>query len=254
MIDAEKALKENLSFANYLEREYELRRKINSAYSWRAFARYIEVDQSTLSKYLKGKRQLSWKTIETCMERLSTPHCLKDHFKKQRALFRGGYEDYKNSEAKGLEDWLCFAILEFFKIDALANAEKIAIRFSVSPKRAAKCLACLEELGFLQQENNSYKLLRPNNKWVHIERTTEDKRRLQQNYLELSSRALKRLPAQERYHGALTVAIDKDRLREAQEKLAAFQEEFGRYIQKEESLSEVYQLTLSFFPLTTSPS
>jgi transcriptional regulator with XRE-family HTH domain len=46
-----------------LENEFSRRRLKNPRYSLRAFARSVEVEHSTLSQLLRGRRSMTWKSI-----------------------------------------------------------------------------------------------------------------------------------------------------------------------------------------------
>jgi hypothetical protein len=46
-----------------LKIEFARRRSVNPRYSLRAFARSIDVEHSTLSQLLRGKRPMTWKSI-----------------------------------------------------------------------------------------------------------------------------------------------------------------------------------------------
>lgn len=47
-----------------LEGEFSLRQRKNPRYSLRAFARSVRVEHSTLSQLLRGKRAITWKSIQ----------------------------------------------------------------------------------------------------------------------------------------------------------------------------------------------
>lgn len=46
-----------------LRDELSRRRRVNPRYSLRAFARSVEIEHSTLSQLLRGKRTMTWKSI-----------------------------------------------------------------------------------------------------------------------------------------------------------------------------------------------
>jgi hypothetical protein len=46
-----------------LQNELERRRRVNPRYSLRAFARSVNLEHSTLSQLLRGKRAMTWKSI-----------------------------------------------------------------------------------------------------------------------------------------------------------------------------------------------
>ncbi len=47
-----------------LQNEFSRRRLVNPRYSLRAFARSVEIEHSTLSQLLRGKRTMTWKSIQ----------------------------------------------------------------------------------------------------------------------------------------------------------------------------------------------
>jgi transcriptional regulator with XRE-family HTH domain len=47
-----------------LQNEFSRRRRVNPRYSRRAFARSINLEHSTLSQLLRGKRVMTWKSIQ----------------------------------------------------------------------------------------------------------------------------------------------------------------------------------------------
>ena len=54
-----------LRLCTILETELARRRRVNPRYSLRAFARSVEMEHSTLSQLLRGKRPMTWKAIRT---------------------------------------------------------------------------------------------------------------------------------------------------------------------------------------------
>jgi transcriptional regulator with XRE-family HTH domain len=53
-----------------LESEFARRRQVNPRYSLRAFARSVNLEHSTLSQLLCGKRAMTWKSIRQISTRL----------------------------------------------------------------------------------------------------------------------------------------------------------------------------------------
>lgn len=56
--------------ASWLDQELLVRREKNPNYSLRAFANFLQIDASSLSKYISGKRNPSDKTIEYLCDKL----------------------------------------------------------------------------------------------------------------------------------------------------------------------------------------
>ncbi|WPU67083.1 TIGR02147 family protein [Peredibacter starrii] len=238
------------NFAAYLEKEFLERRNRNPSYSLRAFAKLLGVDQSTLSKFFNGARDLSWTIRTQCLERLGASETVIAQFEEERRTLLSEYTELEESLMTVIGDWRFWGVLEYLKIDNKCSVEFLANRFHIPVEDMQGILEQLLKLGFISQDQNVYKLLKPNNSWVDGSKTSEARKMLQKRLSQLSYDAIDKVGIESRYHGSLTVAVDKNRLPEIKDKIMAFQAELGQYIQKKSSLNEVYQLTVSFFPLT----
>lgn len=237
-------------FSSLLQQEYNIRKKKNPSYSLRAFAKMLGVDQSSLSKFFKGERAFSHETIKHALGKLAL-----DDFTKLQIE-----EDIKNRESeylvpeeeviKLLSHWKYWAILEFLKIDNTGNSQFMADRLGLSEKEVEASLEDLINQDFISYHDGIYKLLKPNNNWISNQRTSDARKDFQKMLLQLSLDALKEVPIEYREHGSLTVAIDKKRLPEIKDKIRSFQKDLGKMVQRKGDLNEVYQLTISFFPIT----
>jgi hypothetical protein len=59
-----------LRVCTILETEFARRRRVNPRYSLRAFARSVNLEHSTLSQLLRGKRVMTWKSIREIASRM----------------------------------------------------------------------------------------------------------------------------------------------------------------------------------------
>lgn len=234
-------------FRSYLQSEFNRRKESNPAYSIRAFARYLNLDQSTLSKVFKGERHFNSETMAKCLERLKTPESILSEIKKTYETLQGDFEPLEEVMLDMMASWKYWAILEFLKIHSSPDESRIAEHFHIDVSETETILDHLKRLGFIDEK---LKLLKPNNKWTDNYRTSEARRELQKGLLKLSLNAIDKYSVQDRYHGSLTVAIPKKRLPLIKTRISEFQEELGQYAQKDCPLDEVYQLTISFFPLS----
>lgn len=247
-------MKKNVSnkFSNLLQQEYNNRKKRNPSYSLRAFSKLLGVDQSSLSKFFKGERAFSNETIKHVLEKLalddSTKHYIEEDIKNRESEYLVPEEEV----IKMLSHWKYWAILEFLKIDNTGNSQFIAERLGLTKEEVESSLEDLINQNFVQFNEGIYKLLKPNNNWISNKRTSEARKDFQKMLLELSLNALNDVPIDYREHGSLTVAIDKNKLPEIKEKIRTFQKDLGKFVQRRGELNEVYQLTISFFPLTKS--
>jgi hypothetical protein len=53
-----------------LDREFMRRKQVNPRYSLRAFAKSVDIEHSTLSQLMRGRRALTWKSIQAIAGKL----------------------------------------------------------------------------------------------------------------------------------------------------------------------------------------
>jgi len=210
----------------------------------------LGVDQSSLSKFFKGERAFSRETIKHALEKLALDDSTKLQIEEDIKNRESEYMVPEEEVIKLLSHWKYWAILEFLKIDYTGNSQFIAERLGLTEKEVETSLEELIDQKFIQYNDGLYKLLKPNNNWISNKRTSEARKDFQRMLLQLSLDALKDVPIDFREHGSLTVAIDKRKLPEIKEKIRTFQKDLGKMVQRKGELNEVYQLTISFFPIT----
>lgn len=243
--------KANFDIKTILLQEYDKRKKKNPYFSKRAYAKLLGIDQSSLSKFFKGERTFSRETIERCLKHLKLDDSVKSIIEENIQFRNSAFLVPEESILKVLSHWKYWAILEYIKIDNTYSPDEIARRLNLKEEDVKTCLHDLSELHFVKILNDKIKLLKPNNNWIANEKTSIARRLLQMNLLKLSLTALETIPIDRREHGSLTVAIDEKKLPDIKAKIRKFQQELGKYCQREGNLDEVYQLTISFFPITT---
>jgi len=233
---------ENLRVA--VQTEFVKRCKKNSAYSLRAYAKFLETDQSLLSKILRDERRISKKAAARLGAKLGIrPSEIAE--KKETFL------PLADDEFAAISEWYHFAILELFKTKGFApTAAHVAKRLGLHITEAQAALERLHRLGIIRLEKKRATLNSKNNSFTNNAATTEARKLLQKRLLEKSLEAVELVPFAERDHGSLTVAIDPKRMPEFKEKLRQVRQELGEFFQPEGKGEEVYQLQISFFPLT----
>lgn len=240
------------SIKEILQREFIRRCKMNPAYSLRAYSNYLEVDQSFLSKILNGKRQITPRLANALAEKLGiNPTEVKTSKMKSQAM--GSYLSLTNEEFEFLSDWTHFAILELSKTKNFRYEPKvIAARLGLHEREVTEAVERLVKLKFVRIDAKKFFVLARNNSWSNTKATTTARQIFQRNLIKKSLDAIDQVPFEFRDHGSVTLAIDKNRLPEFKEKLLSIRRELADFIQPDsaKNLNEVYQLTISFFPLT----
>lgn len=235
-----------------LQREFIRRCKVNSSYSLRAYSNFLGVDQSFLSKILNGKRQITPRFASSVAEKLGiSPSEVTASFNKSQ--IKGSYLSLSDEEFEFLSDWIHFAILELSKTTKFRYEPKvIAARLGLHVREVIDAVERLVKLKFVRIDAKKLIVLARNNSWSNTKTTTIARQIFQKNLMKKSLDAIDQIPFDFRDHGSVTLAIDKKRLPEFKEKLLSVRRELADFFQPEntKNLDEVYQLTISFFPLT----
>jgi len=236
-----------------IQREFIERCRKNPAYSLRAFAKYLDINQSFLSKLLKGHRAITQDLAAALGPKLGLkPAQVKALFSSGTASMPG-FLSLSDDEFELLSDWHHFAIIELSKtIDFQCDPQKIGSRLGLHVEEVRDAIERLQRLNFIQIKEGVIKVLSPNTTWTNTKKTSDARKKFQKSLLEKSLDAIDHIPFDQRENGSVTVAINTKRLPEFKEKLKEIRKELAAFLQTddEKNLDEVYQLTVSFFPLT----
>ena len=236
-----------------IQREFIERCRKNPAYSLRAFAKYLDINQSFLSKLLKGQRAVTEDLAAAVGPKLGLkPAQVKALFSTGTASMPG-FLSLSDDEFELLSEWHHFAIIELSKTEGFQfDSQKISHRLGIHVEEVRDAIERLQRLNFIQVKEGMIKVLSPNTTWTNTTKTSEARKKFQRSLLEKSIDAIDHVPFERRENGSVTVAINTKRLPEFKEKLKEMRKELAAFFQAddEKNLDEVYQLTVSFFPLT----
>lgn len=239
-------------FYRILSDELRFRRLKNKKYSIRAFALFLDVDQSLLSRFLRqGTASISRASKQKCLRRLGYKQSdIKD-------ILTGPQEgqDYLKVDSdvfKFMTEWYYFAVLELMKIKGFdPTPVNISERLAVPVGKVKEAIRILLKFNFIcKNEDGHLMLSRPNNSWSSASKTDEARKLYQKRILKKSTEALLNVDISERQHLSMTIAIDRRRLPEFKNKLHLMQRELTDSFQAEGEYDDVYQLVVNFFPLT----
>ena len=173
---------------SWLRDEFNRRVSGNPAYSLRAFALYLKVDQSHLSKVLAGKLRFSDKTVESIIAKLGFPKHQIESLSSEKIK---NYVKIHEEEFSFLSDWLPFAIIELAKTrDFDSSPAKMAKLFNVHIEEVRAALSRLERFGYIQIDGEDFEILRPTTSWSTLPHTTEARKNYQRKIGQKSLEAL----------------------------------------------------------------
>jgi uncharacterized protein (TIGR02147 family) len=247
----------NDSIADVLRQELQKRKRVNGHYSLRAFARNLGLSSSFLSKVIAGKRSVSQETFYKITSRLNLSQNHTEALFNQSSIkvTTPDFEIIKADHFRLISDWHHYAILECATLtDFEPSARWIANRLSISEERAKTGLERLTRLGLLKidkngqvisvaQEHYTSGILQTVPSTAH----TEHERQV----LEGALVALDKFSTERRHQSSMTIAIPESRLKEARDRIRKFRRELTAQLQRRGKRDSVYQLSISFYPLTT---
>jgi uncharacterized protein (TIGR02147 family) len=256
-----------------LKEELKRRTRVNPLYSLRSFAKQLSLDPSLLSKILNNNRPLSSQNALAIMDKLSFPEHEKNVFwnsylnqrekaihKKPKAkdMLHSPIEDREKELEQEvfttISEPFHFHILELvrlkhFKSDMSWISEQINQTLEVT----VKAIDRLVKLGMLN--NNDGIISRVEGRF-----TTKDKsvtnaafKYHQKKILNLAIDAIDKYPIERRNQSSMTIAVNIEKIQIVKKMYEEFINQVTDMFETGDK-TEVYQISLSLFPLTQTQS
>jgi len=260
----------HINYQNFLEKEFEDRKRKNSRYSLRAFAKYLEMPAPKLSMVLRKKAgmsvlrakkiatklRLDKKEKTTFINLVASKHArsLTERKIAQKALQTASHHSYLtlNQEFfKIFSDWYFFAILEATElVNFKASAGWISKKFALPKGVVEKALRLLKKHDFIKEENNTFKQVESD---IYIPGGTPSRyiKSHHRQILQKADDAIIICPLEEREFSSQIFSFNSELMDEIKSELI---ESRKKIIEKYETLSRgnkdrVYCFSQQFFPL-----
>jgi len=164
------------------------------------------------------------------------------------------FEVIKAEQFRFIADWYHYAILELVSLKEFNSSMPwIAQRLSISEKTAAIAVGRLLSLGLLKSDKKGKIVgLSANATSVVPQGPTAASKEHERQVLEAAKQALEDISIEHRMQSSMTLAIPMSRVPEAKEKIRKFRRELTASLQRPGDRDAVYQLSISFFPLTNT--
>ncbi len=256
-----------------LNREFQKRISRNARYSLRAYAKFLGLHSSALSRVLAGKLLL------TPAKGVHIAGKLKLSSDESRIFLRSIFEAREHAEMKRIgpigevpslrpsvkkisqelhHHVATLKALSILQLTYVENFEStpayVSSRLGFSVQEAEVMMALLLDIGLLKRDElgvlTSVDLHMTT---VENEETNEVRRKLQAEILKRSLQSLNNDDFAQRLHYGMTMAIDPAKLQLAREKLMSFMELLADELGSA-SPTRVYQLALSLYPLDRAVS
>ncbi|MEC9282533.1 MAG: TIGR02147 family protein [Bdellovibrionota bacterium] len=246
-----------------LKSNFQKKKQRNTRYSLRAYANFLGMDASSLSKVLKGQRNLPSSLGQQIVEKLDLDEAQKNVFYQSLVETRSkrirddseqwSYSELKTEKAfKVVAEWEYFAVLNVVKLKSFEpNASWISDRLGISLVRVEEVLTDLLELKLLE-EGPMGELFR-NTGSLSTETDVPSQALVQahRQELELAHRSLSEDKIDKRGFYSLTATGSPEAFTKLKKVCFDFLGRCMKVLEASEA-EEVYQINIQSFPLTKS--
>ena len=250
-------------FRHLLQDELTQRCSRNPKYSLRSFAKFLTVSPAALSDILNGKRPITYKMKERIGLQLGlTLADLENYRAKPHGNTR--LNQIKNAPDitfrpvtidvfSIISEPYHYALLELIKTKKFKwDAKWIARRLGLTVSEVKIAIERLERVGLLERDDSGefYDATHGFRTDIREGLTSEAQRRSQIRALEIATAAIRTIPIERRDNTTMTIALNNSDLPKAKQMIKEFRRRFCIDLETNKNLDEVYQLAISFVPLT----
>ncbi len=237
-----------------LKKGFDQKKKRNPAYSLRSYSRDLGLDPSNLSKILGYQKEMGARLRLKLGKKLGFEKAEIESWLKPAIHSRTINQDYSEHSLQVFQvvsEWQHYAILEYFKLKGCQQEPKaIAEALGLSLKNIKESLQRLTDSGLLLKTEDGYEPAEESSSSILNVATSKAHREQQKQILEGAIDALENVPIERRSQSSITMAIDCEKLDEAKELIKNFRRDLGRLLSTSSQLTDVYQLSVSLYPVT----
>ncbi|WP_413581211.1 TIGR02147 family protein [Bdellovibrio sp. HCB288] len=233
----------------------------NPNYSLRSFAKMLDVSPSALSAIINGKRPLTHKMKERLGLKLgleisdlqklkSKPH---GNSKKRNDSSQDIFHPIAADTFSIISEPHHYALMELMKTENFHwNTKWIAKRLQVTVSEINMAIERLLRVGLLDrnEDGDLFDTTQGFSSDIREGLSTIAQRRFQERSLEKAIQAVQTVPAEIRDNTSMTMAINTKDLAAAKAYIKEFRRRFCSDLEANPVVDEVYQLTISFIPLS----
>jgi transcriptional regulator with XRE-family HTH domain len=242
-------------FVKVLSEEFAKKKARNKAYSLRSFARDLELDPSNLSKILKGQKEVGPRLQKKLAPIIGISESELEAIGSAEARIADrDYQAHSIEAFKVISSAHHYAILELFKLTNFEPTPKaIASRLGLTVTETQNSLRRLVHVGLLRKDSAGRLVpIDDSSSSILAVATSKAHRDQQREILDGAITALESIPLEFRSQSSMTMAVDVARLDEARALIKKFRRQLDRLMSASSNLNEVYQLSISLYPVSMS--
>lgn len=231
-----------------LKKEFATRKKKNSFYSIRSFARDLKISKTTLSAIIAENRSPSKSTITKILDILPMIAPLDTTFDELQGLRRMSGKDFKR-----ISSWYYLAIFHLSELDDNeASAQWISQKIKISEELSSKALRILIRHNYLKIING--KMIRTSRPlYVTSENSQDSVHEHHTQKLNLASEAIKFVTEEEKKFISMTIPVNIEDISILKEMINVFAQNIQTSLKlSDKNPTELFNLSIQLFPLRGS--
>lgn len=235
-------------FKIWLQEEFTRRCAVNSRYSLRAFAKSLELDASTVSKMLSGKRRISRVMLRKIEEKLGMAFIFDAEGMQENLGKR--YTLLSKDLFRVISDWYHFAILDLTLLKTfVSNPEWIAHQLGISVIEASSGIDRLKRLELLGEDGN--RLVKTKTSFSNYKEghTSGAHKEYQRQVVQKALHAIDGCPQELKDITSMTIAGNSKKIVEVKEVIKRFRRELANFMEDGDG-DAVFHLAVQLYPVT----
>jgi uncharacterized protein (TIGR02147 family) len=240
-------------FHIWLQNEFVERSRKNPKFSLRAFAKRLDIDPSTVSQLLSGKRRATPRVIAKICDQLSTPPKTRSHLmegSKSRRTAGPTFSQLTMDAFAVIADWYHYAILELtFTKGFQSSPAWIAKKLKINPLEVKLAIERLKRLELLEETEGRLRKTKAFLTNGPDGATAPALKELQRQVLQKALEAIDCVAQEDKDITSMTMAIDPSLLPEARKRIRNFRRELCVFLEQGQR-KRVYHLGLQLYPVS----
>jgi uncharacterized protein (TIGR02147 family) len=240
-----------VNYQIWLQSEFEKRVKVNPRYSLRAFARLLQLDPSTVSQLLSGKRRASNNMLERLFAKLEVSPEIRQKLLIKQQTGINNYDQISADVFAVISDWYHYAILELtFVKNFQSDARWISQQLNIPADIATAAIQRMIRIGLLKQDENG-KLTKEQKYIVNYKEgdTSAAHKSFQKEVIKKALESIDSTPQPEKDITSITFAIDESKIPIAKERIKNFRRALSEELETGKQ-TRVYNLAIQLYPIS----
>ena len=252
---------QSVDYRIWLQNHFDVRTKRNARYSLRAFARLLEIDPSSLSQILAGRRGVSLKLLNKFCTRLGVSpdevaRVTQGYLLKVTGAFppkmNDDYHQLSLDTFAIISEWYHYAILELTFVKGFSSKPQwIAKMLGISVQETKTAIERLQRLDLLEEKNGKLKKTKSFLTNFSDGITSSALKHFQRQVLQKALESIDVVPQDFKDITSITFPMDLKNMGAAREKIKAFRREMCASLENGEPTA-VYNLAIQLYPISKS--